>query len=54
MSILSPSKNDVAIKITIKFVIDYYWILIKLLFNQNPMIINHKLNSDFNSHINLR
>jgi hypothetical protein len=28
--LLYPSKNDVAIKITIELVINYYWILIKL------------------------
>jgi hypothetical protein len=30
VSILSLSKNDMAIKITIELMINYYWILIKL------------------------
>jgi hypothetical protein len=29
VSLLSPSKNDVAITITIRLVINHYWILIK-------------------------
>jgi hypothetical protein len=30
VSLLCPSKNDVALKITIRLVIDHYWILIKI------------------------